>query len=63
MYLSKKLVASKTEDRMDILEKIKQMSPVRWEHINFFGIFDFSEEALKDALDFNPEELFDFDLE
>lgn len=63
MYLSKQLVKSKHENRQEVFQQIKQLSPVRWEHINFYGVFDFSKEALKDALDFYTEELFDFELE
>ena len=51
------------ENRKEFFEKIKRVSPVRWEHFNFYGIFDFSPEALEDALEFNTEDLFDFEME
>lgn len=63
MYLSKQFIKTKPENRKDFYEKIKQISPVRWEHINFYGIFDFSQEALKNALEFNADELFNFEME
>ena len=63
MYLSKQFIKTKPENRKDFYEKIKQISPVRWEHINFYGIFDFSPEALKNALEFNADELFNFEME
>lgn len=63
MYLSKKFVETTPENRKKFFEKIKRVSPVRWEHFNFYGIFDFSPEALKDALEFNTEDLFDFEME
>ncbi|WP_162034100.1 Tn3 family transposase [Chryseobacterium potabilaquae] len=63
MYLSKKLVQITPENRKEFFEHIKNTSPVRWEHFNFYGIFDFSPEALKDALEFNTEDLFDFEME
>ena len=63
MYLSKHIFKEKPEKRQEIFQKIKQISPVRWEHINFYGVFDFSDEALKNALAFDPEELFNFEIE
>ncbi|CAA7386633.1 Tn3 family transposase [Chryseobacterium fistulae] len=63
MYMSKKLTQAKQNERKKVFEKIEQMYPVRWEHINFYGIFDFSEESLKDSLEFNTEDLFDFEIE
>lgn len=63
MYLSKKLVQTTPENRKEFFEHIKNTSPVRWEHFNFYGIFDFSPEALKDALEFNTQDLFDFEME
>jgi TnpA family transposase len=63
MYLSKQVFKAKPENRQEIFQKIKQISPVRWEHINFYGVFDFSDEALKNALAFDPEELFNFEIE
>lgn len=63
MYLSKKFVETSPENRKEFFEKIKRVSPVTWEHFNFYGIFDFSPEVLKDALEFNTEDLFDFEME
>lgn len=63
MYLSKKLVQTTPENRKEFFEHIKNTSPVRWEHFNFYGIFDFTPEALKDALEFNKEDLLDFEME
>ena len=63
MCLSKKLVQTTPENRKEFFEQIKNTSPVRWEHFSFYGIFDFSPEALKDALEFNAEDLFDFEIE
>jgi hypothetical protein len=39
---------------------IQESSPVQWEHINLHGTFDFSKEALKGFLDFDIEELMNF---
>ena len=63
MYLSKKLFQAKPEDRKKLFGKIMQISPVRWEHINFYGVFDFSEKAIEDALGFESDELFNFEIE
>ena len=36
-------------------------SPVRWKHINLHGTFDFSKQALENALDFDIEEWMNID--
>jgi hypothetical protein len=36
---------------------------VSWAHVNLHGEFDFSDEALADALAFNIEELLNLELE
>ena len=38
-------------------DAIARMSPVSWQHINLQGEFDFSDEALTDALRFDLDAL------
>ncbi len=47
MYLSKQIF--KAPNKKEIFEQINQSSPIHWEHINFYGIFDFSIDALKNV--------------
>ena len=40
-------------ERQALADAIAHMSPVSWQHINLQGEFDFSDEALSDALRFD----------
>ena len=58
MYLSQLILDSKTpEDRQRIIESIKNGSVVTWQHVNMQGEYNFSDEYLKEALEFSIEDL------
>lgn len=48
-------------ERKNLIKAIEESSPVRWHHINLHGTFDFSKEALHNALEFDIEELINFE--
>jgi hypothetical protein len=60
LYLSDCIIKAPSDERINIIKTIEESSPVHWAHINLHGTFDFSNEALKDSLDFNIEEMFNF---
>jgi hypothetical protein len=58
LYLSKMIFDAKTpEDRQRIIESIKNGSVVVWQHVNMQGEYDFSDEYLKEALEFSIDAL------
>lgn len=61
LYLSDLIFKTSQKDRSELIKAIEESSPVHWQHINLHGVFDFSTEALRDSLDFNIEELINFD--
>jgi TnpA family transposase len=61
LYLTDLVLKIPTQERKKLIQVIQESSPVQWEHINLHGTFDFSKEALKDFLDFDMEELMNFD--
>ncbi len=63
LYFSKLVANTDPKDKKALLENLARVSPVSWGHVNLHGEFDFSDEALADALEFNAEELLDLDLE
>lgn len=61
LYLTDLVLKSPAQERKKLIQIIQESSPVQWEHINLHGTFDFSKEALNNALDFDIEELMNFD--
>ncbi len=58
LYLSNALNDAQTEiEKNNLVEVIKNGSVVAWQHINLQGEYDFSEEMLKDFIEFQLPEL------
>lgn len=53
LYLSDYLSNSEQKEQLKILEMIKQGSIVHWKHVNFNGMYDFSEERQLKNSQFN----------
>jgi hypothetical protein len=53
LYLNQQLFQSLPAERQALADAIAHMSPVSWQHFNLQGKFDFSDEALSDALRFD----------
>ncbi|GAA3977044.1 Tn3 family transposase [Hymenobacter antarcticus] len=53
LYLNQQLFQAPPVERQALADAIARMSPVSWQHINLQGEFDFSDEALTDALRFD----------
>ena len=53
LYLNQQLFQAPPAERQALADAIARMSPVSWQHINLQGEFDFSDEALSDALRFD----------
>jgi hypothetical protein len=53
LYLNQRLFQVPPAERQALANAIARMSPVSWQHINLQGEFDFSDEALTDALRFD----------
>jgi TnpA family transposase/ElaB/YqjD/DUF883 family membrane-anchored ribosome-binding protein len=63
MYLSQKVHdASSEKERTNLIRTIKNGSVVAWQHINLQGEYDFSEEVLKDSIEFNVPELLELQV-
>ena len=52
-YLNQQLFQTTPTERQVLANAIARMSPVSWQHINLQGEFNFSDEALTDALRFD----------
>jgi TnpA family transposase len=61
LYLTQQVFKASSSERKILIQAIEESSPVRWQHINLHGTFDFSKEALQNALDFDIQELNKFD--
>lgn len=61
LYMSNEVFKANPSERKQLIKAIEESSPIRWQHINLHGTFDFSKEALHNALDFDIEELINFD--
>ncbi|MEN9523746.1 MAG: hypothetical protein RL065_2123, partial [Bacteroidota bacterium] len=61
LYMSNEIFKVNPAERKQLIKAIEESSPVRWKHINLHGTFDFSKEALHNALDFDIENLMNFD--
>lgn len=58
LYLSQQILEAKNEDhKRNIIQTIKNGSPVTWQHINLQGEFDFSEDTLKNSFKFRLPEI------
>lgn len=63
MYLSQKIYyASSDTERGNLIQTIKNGSVVAWQHINLQGEYDFSEEVLKNSIEFQLPELLELQL-
>ena len=60
LYLNQFLLHAPAAERQAVADAIAASSPVSWQHINLYGEFDFSDEALKDSLCFDLEAFFAF---
>lgn len=60
LYMSNEVLKANPSERKNLIKTIEESSPVRWQHINLHGTFDFSKDALSNALDFDIEELINF---
>ena len=63
LYLTKQICDYKTdEEKRKLLEAIMNGSVVAWHHINTKGEYDFSDEYLKNSIQFNLDELLDLKI-
>ncbi len=63
LYLSQRLIDTQTEDeKKGLVDIIKNGSIIAWQHINLQGEYDFSEEILKDSIEFKLPELLELQL-
>lgn len=53
LYLSEIIANMPEEKRSELYEQIRRSSIVYWQHINLLGEFDFSDEKLKNAINFS----------
>ncbi len=64
LYLSQLLYNTKTEDeKHSLTQTIKNGLVVAWQHINLQGEYDFSEEILKNSIDFQLPKLLELKIE
>ena len=49
LYLSQRLVDADEEERLILLEGIRNGSVLAWRHVNFLGAFDFREVSANDS--------------
>jgi len=58
LYLSKMILEAKSvEERNNIIESVKNGSVLIWQHFNMQRDYDFSDDYLKDAIDFSIDDL------
>jgi len=53
LYLTQKLSDANQKESQELLTAVKEGSIVTWQHINFHGEYDFSEEKLRDSIGLN----------
>ena len=57
------LVETNTEpEKNNLIDVIKNGSVIAWQHINLQGEYDFSEEILKDSIEFRLPELLELQV-
>ncbi|MCP4147554.1 MAG: transposase [bacterium] len=58
LYLSQKIHETNSEkERKNLIHAIKNGSMVAWRHINLQGTYDFSDEILKNSIEFQLPDL------
>lgn len=62
LYLSDKLTKVDKKKEKEMLELIKNSSIVIWRHVNFNGMYDFTEEKTKKATDFDIPKILNWKL-
>ena len=63
LYLSKLISEAETNDqKSNLINTIKNGSVVAWRHINLLGEYDFSEERLKNSIEFSLPELLELQV-
>ena len=50
-------------EKQELLETFKNSSIITWQHINFHGEYDFSEEKTRDSIGFNLPEIVGWKME
>ncbi len=64
LYLTQKLTELNTENqKQELLETFKNSSVLTWQHINFHGEYDFSEEKTRDSIGFDLPKILSWKLE
>lgn len=63
LYLSQLIYNAEIEaEKQNLIQTIRNGSVVTWQHINLQGEYDFSEEVLKDSIEFKLPELLELKL-
>jgi len=63
LYLSKLISEAEANDqKSNLINAIKNGSVVAWRHINLLGEYDFSEERLKNSIEFSLPELLELQV-
>ncbi len=55
--------AETVEEKKEIINAVKNGSVVSWSHVNFQGEYDLSKKSLRNAVEFNLEEIMAMDLD
>ena len=64
LYLTQKLTELSSEnEKQELLETFKNSSIITWQHINFHGEYDFSEEKTRDSIGFDLPKILSWKLE
>ena len=64
LYLTQRLTALNSEnEKQELLETFKNSSIITWQHINFHGEYDFSEEKTRDSIGFDLPKILSWKLE
>ena len=57
LYLTQLIANASSSQKHQIIATLKNGSPVAWRHVNLHGEYDFSEEKLKNSIEFRLPEL------
>ncbi len=57
LYLTQLIANASPSHKHQIIATLKNGSPVAWRHVNLHGEYDFSEEKLKNSIEFRLPEL------
>lgn len=64
LYLTQKLTELNNQNqKQELLETFKNSSVISWQHINFHGEYDFSEEKTRDSIGFDLPKILSWKLE